>query len=823
MAGRFSIYGCSVSVMALAFTAIPGNAAWSQPVRSDKDSDTVIAEIVVTAQKREQSLQDVPVAVTALTEDVLKANRIQNIQDLSGMAPGVTIRPAPGGASIPSLTMRGVTAYGAVPGADREVSFYVDGVYLHSPYGSLFDLPDIARIEVLRGPQGTLFGRNSTAGAISVYTRDPTGDPGVRAEASTGNRGYKRFRLTADLPRMGPLSAYVSFVHNYQRGAIRNTGAGTVWDRTASPEGEVSRSPSYLGTRDSNNYFAAVKFAPSDDFTTVYKFDNYTSANTPEASVLVGYNENAPLLGPLLKALYESQPTPVLFAADGDRPNAVNNAFSTPTKASVHGHNLTSTYRLSDSITVKNTFGYRKSHVLASASLDGASSLIFTDAALVPYATFAAFSQNPGLASAPPEVQGATIGAYAAGLAPLVGSPIVLVGSTTQSRSQQYSDELQVNYDSDLMSLTAGGMYLHTRDTAGSLQGMSSQSAFTIYPGYVIPLGQQGISHNRLTALAAYVQGEIHLTPQLDLVLGGRVTNDRKSGNFEYGPLGAEQAIGFRYRKTKPTYSVGVNYKLNGDTLLYAKRSTGFVSGGSVSGIGFAPETVAAWEAGVKTELFNRRLRLNLALFDTIYKNVQAMVSATTYPAGSFPNQEVIGIFIQSQAEKTKARGFELETTAALAPGLTAGGSLSYTEITNHNVNPSLLLANGGPRFRPTLSPKWTAGLYAQYESPALWGDASLFARLDANWRSRMALDANPDRDVASFASVGTVGPVWMLNGRLALRNVDLGGVKTELGLWGRNLTDNRKPNFGLTINNTLQTANYPDARSYGVDLIISF
>lgn len=802
---------------------VPCQTVFAQSALSDAATGPVVADIVVTAQKREQSLQDVPIAVTALTANTLQANRIQNIQDLSGMAPGVTIRPAPGGASIPSLTMRGVTAYGAVPGADREVSFYVDGVYLHSPYGSLFDLPDIARIEVLRGPQGTLFGRNSTAGAISVYTRDPTGEPGVRAEASTGNRGYKRFRLTADLPQMGPFSGYVSFVHNYQRGAIRNSGAGAVWDRTASPQGDVRSSPRYLGTRDSNNYFAAVKFQPSDNFTTVYKFDYYTADNTPEASALVGYNPDYPLIGPFLTSLYGSQPTAVPTAPDAKRPKTVNNGFSLPTDATVQGHSLTSTYVLSDAVTIKNTFGYRKSHVFATSSLDGGSPLIFTSDALAPYATFAAFSQVPGLASAPPAVQGATIAAYAAGLAPLVGSPIVLLGSSTQSRSRQYSDELQINYESDLLSLTVGGMYIHATDVAGSLEGMKSQSAFSIYPAYVIPLGNQGISHNKLTALAAYAQAEIHVTPQLDLVLGGRVTKDRKSGSFDYGLPGAISSIDFRYRKTKPTYAVGVNYKVTRDTLVYAKHSTGFVSGGSVAGIGFDPETVTAWEAGIKTDLFDRRLRMNLALFDTSYRKVQAMVSSATYPPGSFPNQDAIGIFIQSLAEKTRARGFELETTAALAQGLTAGGSLSYTKISNRAVNPSILLSNGSTSFLPTLSPKWTAGLFGQYESPALWNDASFYLRVDGTWRSRLRLDANPDRGVPSFAAAETVKPVWILNGRTALRNVDLGGVKTEIGLWGRNLTDNRSANFGLNIGNFLQTVNFQEARSYGLDLIVSF
>ncbi|MCB2064825.1 MAG: TonB-dependent receptor plug domain-containing protein, partial [Novosphingobium sp.] len=141
----------------LAGTALVAASAVAAPAFAQEANEGVggLQEIIVTAQKREQSLQDVPIAVTAVAGESLAANRITNVVDLSAIAPGVTVRPSIGSSSIPSFTIRGAVSYGVVPGSDKQVSMYIDGVYLSSPRGGVFDLPNVERIEMLRGPQGT--------------------------------------------------------------------------------------------------------------------------------------------------------------------------------------------------------------------------------------------------------------------------------------------------------------------------------------------------------------------------------------------------------------------------------------------------------------------------------------------------------------------------------------------------------------------------------------------------------------------------------------------------------------------------------------------
>lgn len=373
MVKRTYRYICLISGTALGVGAVFSNPALAQDGSGDRDGLDVI---IVTAQKREQSLQDVPIAVTALTGTALAANRVTTVQDLSGLAPGVIVSQTAGTSRTPSFTMRGVVSTGVVAGSDKQVSIYLDGVYISSPRGAIFDLPDVERIEVLRGPQGTLFGRNATAGAVSVATRNPTGEVGVKASASVGNYGHYRFRTSVDLPQVGPFSGYASYVHNYQRGDIRNIAAGRILDFRNSKDprtAKVFRSPAHLGTENADSYFAALKFE-SGDFVTTYKYDRYDGRGTPRATGLVGYDTN----NALLHTLVTTQATPIPIDPAARRPKTVSNGWTMPMIQHNQGHSVTSTYQFTDQLSVKNVFAFRKSYLAGSNPLDGVSSLLIT-------------------------------------------------------------------------------------------------------------------------------------------------------------------------------------------------------------------------------------------------------------------------------------------------------------------------------------------------------------------------------------------------------------------------------------------------------------
>jgi iron complex outermembrane receptor protein len=798
----------------------------------EADTGGGVAEIIVTAQKREQVLQDVPIAVTALGSEELQANRVVSVTDLTGLAPGLRVSESAGGAKIPFFIMRGANSAGLVQGTDKQISLYLDGVYLASTRGSIFDLPDVARIEVLRGPQGTLFGRNATAGAVSISTRDPKGEPGIKAQGTVGNYDQYKMQVSVDLPQVGPFSAYFSFVRNYKRGDTRNVAAGQVWNRNGSFVKHLALtepSSRYLGTTDSLGVFAAVKFE-SGDFTTTYKFDWNEDRGSTRGTALINYNPTAPLLGPLIDTLIKTQAYTVPIAADGRRPRTVSNGFVTPTHQKILGHSVTSTFQFSDDFSVKNIFAYREGYAGSPSSIDGLASLTITPQAIQPLATFIAFS------TLPPAQAGAAIPGIAQGLiaAGAIGSPFVPVGSASFSSNSQTSDEIQFNYESDFLTATAGAVWFVGKDHVGEPRFQNTTS-FSPVIGGIVTNTNIGYYNIKSTSRAAYAQLEFHVTPEIDIVGGARITKDKRRGTFEFGPtLATRRITPFTYRNTKPSFLINVNWKPSPDHLIYAKYSTGFVSGGNIAGIPFAPETVKSVEAGVKSEFFDRKLRANLALFWASYKHVQQPSSTTSVNARDIVRQvcgctdleRFIGTFVADLGD-VKSKGFELEVTAAPVSGLTLGGSLSYTDTDYVRVAPLQIPATG---IVPVLTnrPSWSGSAYAQYDTPPIGGgDAYLTVRGDLFYNDSYIL--TPDAREPNFLPGGfgrivrETPSYWIVNGRVALKDLDVAGIKTEIGVWAKNLTDKRALSFGLNLSNIIVSGNFIPARTFGADLIIEF
>ena len=815
-----------------------------------------LEEIIVTAQKREQSVQDVPIAVTAVTQETLQANRITTVNDLSSIAPGVIVKPSAGGIQVPVFTIRGQQSYGVVAGSDKQVSIYLDGVYLSSPRGSIFDLPDVARLEVLRGPQGTLFGRNATAGAVSVVTRDPSGEFGGKLEGTYGNYDQYRIRASVETPQIGPFSAYFSYVRNYKRGDIRNAGAGTVWDRSNSTQvrlSPIATSPAFLGTTDSNSYFAAVKFE-SGDFKLVYKYDRSDDKGTPDGVALIAYDPAFPglgagagLVGPIVNALYNSQN--IYLNPTNQRPEIVSNSWVVPRQQRVQGHNLTATWRASDSITVKNTFSYRNAFVFSSSAIDGISGLTFTPQVLAPYATLIAFSsigRDPRIPDVPSAI--ANIPRIIGENAGLVGSRYLLIASNATSLAKQWSDELQVNYTSDRLNVTAGAIWFKSDDVSGGPEYLQNTFSLKVTPAK-IALGSEGRSFNKATSLAAYAQIEYKVTPEVELVLGGRVTSDDKAGIFRYdtggGPTTSITLNPPNYKKTLGNYLVGVNWKPNRDTLVYAKYSTSFVSGGNNTvGINFEPETAKSWEAGLKADLLDHKLRANLALFLVNYKNFQQPSSAVDQAsrtavrvqlaaAGYSPtvvdqlvgptSGGVVSTYVYPAGD-VRAKGFELEVTAAPARGLVMGTGIGYTDTEFTRVDNSLFVANGR-EYETTNRPKWTASVYASYETPTLGGsDMTLQFRLDGLYRSSYLSTSRPVQDLRDPSkAIAVINPSdFKLNGRVALKHIALGPLQGELAVWGKNIANRSSFNSVLFLFSGT-AVNYDPARTFGVDLNLNF
>ena len=210
--------------LALAAAATLASAA----AQAQSAASPTLQQVEVTAQRRTQKLQDVPLAATAITEADLELRGIANVADLSSIAPNLQIATTPGNSTAAQISIRGSVTTNPALFWEPTVGMYVDGVYVGKMQGSVFDVVDLERVEVLRGPQGTLYGRNTLAGAINLVTRKPSGEFGGTAAVELGNYNAKVGKVSLDLPRLGLLRASVGVRTETRDGWVKTTPGSSV-------------------------------------------------------------------------------------------------------------------------------------------------------------------------------------------------------------------------------------------------------------------------------------------------------------------------------------------------------------------------------------------------------------------------------------------------------------------------------------------------------------------------------------------------------------------------------------------------------------------
>ena len=214
----------TATLLAFATITLPWAATAQQP------GFTTIEEIVVTARRREETLQTVPIPVTALSSDDMRGRAIQDMTDLSRVTPNLQFDSAGNNRNAALVFLRGIGQVNWGPTQDPKIGTYLDGVYLGRPLGGVFDLVDVERVEVLRGPQGTLFGRNTTAGLVHVITKKPGPEFDAEVIAGAGNDGQLKFGGMLNIPISDTLFSRFSLQHQEADGYVKNTGAGKDWN-----------------------------------------------------------------------------------------------------------------------------------------------------------------------------------------------------------------------------------------------------------------------------------------------------------------------------------------------------------------------------------------------------------------------------------------------------------------------------------------------------------------------------------------------------------------------------------------------------------------
>jgi iron complex outermembrane receptor protein len=806
-------------------TAAPEPATAVTPAAEPDQSG--LGDVVVTATKRETNLQKTPIAISVMTAQNLQDRHVQSLYDLAdGAVPSLRVATFEARQSALTVGIRGIVPLDAnQPAREQGVGIYIDGVYLGRQHGLNAALFDVERIEVLKGPQGTLFGRNTEGGALSIVTKAPTGKWGGSATGGIANYGGYNGAFRLDLPETYGVSLKLDGVVQYQGATTRNPLAGqTGWN--------------YYDRR---GFKATARIKPVEGMTADFSYDNGYDANSPFYSQLLNANPNGCVAG--------SQAAAAACTLPGTNYATLTGTVKpVPSQVVVNG---TSRMKVAD-IGVPQQPSIDKTH--------GYTSNIHWNVA--PEIELRSITAWRGVTSTQWDNSG---GAHRV---PVVAANCTGTGcnfsrySLADLKQNQFSQEFQAVGSVGQLDYVAGLYYFNehisddaatpnsnafttnaTATTAGTaITGVTILDPCTGSGGFGSQPGCRSIdraSEVHSKSYAGYGQVTWNATDRIHLTAGGRYTHDEKQGvlhysrNLNYDTATTAQLTAAGYKPLDASWDrfnpmATLAYDATDTLHLYAKYATGYRAGGASSRTSnyqtFNPEDVKSYEIGAKTDFWNHRARLNLAGYIMDRKNSQIDISSIqTTSTGSFNNLVTI-----NAPGITKIRGIEADLTVQPVDGLTltAGYAYTYTKI------PPVLITSTGvyQNFYIVFTPRNAANGSIDYTTPI--GALDLKFHVDGNYsQATQTFDQYATKNDAAFIA----------NARIALANIIVGNNNAlTISAWTRNLFNKqyvfrRDPSNSLPGSPTTNTAsgsinnilgdygNFNAPRTYGVEASVKF
>jgi iron complex outermembrane receptor protein len=775
-------------------------SATAQETATPAGDTPALEEIVVTARRTEERLQDTPLAVTALSAEALAERSIADLSGVANFAPNITFKGGgnAAGGSNTQVFIRGVGQDDFLPTADPGVGIYVDGVYLGRSVGGLLKAADIEQVEVLRGPQGTLFGRNTIGGAINVTTITPSRtDVTGAAQVVAGDDSLAAINGHVSGPFSDTVAGLVSVAFRQRDGYGRSTAAPNI----------------DFGDEDWYQLRGKLLFAPSENLELVLAADYYKQDQTNQPVSAYGVRCGDGTFG----ACPNSSGTPFPNLSPTGLPSLYNNFIGIPTNrpftnaqlaildnpyvgtatgpaeddAEVYGASITVDWTISDRVNFKSITAYRELDARFSGDNDGASVVIaFTDDQF----TQDQFSQEFQLGFNTERVRG-ILGAYFfQEEARDVNSAIITPGLYNALEG------LPVNLPTDPMAAPVP-CALQTFTPIPGTPFRAPPPGFGL--GCSRNIANTGLDNEflvdgtiRVDNFAVFGQATWALGDRWSLTTGLRYTYEKKEIEYFQQRLAISAALGVPFFAVVPTTAdetwdnvsprVGVEFQPNDDQLLYASYAQGFKSGTfngratNTQGVApVDPETVDQIELGWKSEFANRRVRLNAALFYSDYQDIQLQSVVQD------PQQGLLINLIN--AGSGEVYGAELEIAARPTAALDLGFTAGYTNSEISDVDPrdaaSTGVSNGNTLKK---SPEFNFSASAQYTVPLPRG--SLKLRADYSWVDEQFHDAANSRAFDAARTPITLEDSYgLLNARVAYLTA---GEALEIAAYGNNLSD---------------------------------
>jgi len=772
---------CTEPAMAVEAAATAGDSA---------ASDNSLTEIVVTAQFRSENVQQTPLAITAINAQMLEDRSMTNVTDIAGDVPSTTLLKGSTafGPSV-AASIRGIGQYDFDPALEPGVGIYVDDVYYATLTGSALDLLDLDRVEVLRGPQGTLEGMNSIGGAVKLFSKKPDGTEGTTLDALYGSRNHIEARGSTDfivVPEQ--LFVRMSAVYNHQDGyvnvfdygcanpTVTATAVNPVTGAPNATPGTYSVSPGFVthagnclkNQEGGTNYQAlrlAARWLPSDQLEINVAADVTQQDQENAATTLLYANKNSITL-PVTTATggtaylpYNSTLVPSIIPGSRFASYA---GFSMPAFAGLPASPF-------GPLQAAPAYSVPDASTLLSWGTQGTVDWKIADNLAVK-----SVSSFRGYSSSWYEDNDASVW------------PLGLGGEYLQHH--QASEELRLNGSvAKLVDYTVGGFYFSENSVYGTHQDLW----YAVFPGALDFLGRDPVPAKDK---AGFLHTVWHVTDKLNVVAAARYTSQEKDYTYvrvnpEGGTGGSATLVGGlngvtgRYSANKTDYRADIDYQWTDQVMTYAQISTGFKGGGvnprpfyAFQAVPFQPETVTTTEIGIKSSSLNNSLRANLDVYYSKYKDIQLALLNCDFlnPPGFPPGQPCALPF---NAGDASIKGVELETEAHPFGGLEIDLSGSYLDFKYTSL--SSIPTGVTTAMTTPFTPEWQGNLGLQYHIP-VGNFGTITPRLDANMRTDIYTNA-------VNASTNHIGGYTLYNARVTW--------KPEQGHWeasllALNLTD---------------------------------
>jgi iron complex outermembrane recepter protein len=752
-----------VLVVAAIAAACSAESVRGQESQDSGSGPSVLEEVVVTAQKREERLQDVPLSVTALSSDQLVSLKLNSGTDIAKYTPNLRISNA-GNEDQPKISIRGLSQFDFNLNASSPTGVFYDEVYIASQFLGGPQIYDMQRLEVLRGPQGTLFGKNTVGGAVDFITRAPTleGETHAYLAGEAGSNSYYRAEGATTVHLIeGKFAARVAF----------NASQSDGWVENVNPDASARDLSSI-----NNHAFRATFAYKNEDFDATLRL--WTTRSSPTAIGIIAEG-TCPAYCLTIPPLGLFPPT-----TPGTEISGVNPRINPFTGEPMDLHE--GAYDRSGSISVKGNGTYlTMNKTLGDFTLTSVSSYLSGD------------FKN---------------------LVDGDGSIRNLFTLDFYAKTREYSQDLRLTSHFDGRFNFIGGLYYFHDEV-----DPSTTARFGDVLRVLQPFGAPPTTYEQTrTSIAAYVDGSFSLTSQAEIFMGIRET--REKGDIDNFVAGGAAPLSVGYEETEPSGRAGMRFRVNDDLMFYGQYSRGYRSSALNGNAGCAselnvakPEFLNSFELGMKSQWLERRLTFNTAAFYYDFSNQQFRAPASGIspcPGSANP----IGTALLNAA-KSRIYGIEFETLARVTRDFSVmlGVGLLDSEYKD------LVLAdtvNGGTADlsgnRLLEAPPYTANLALDYAIPFERLKIGLHA--DANWTGKQYFTAF--NDITPYG--GDISRAhWESNARISFGTMD---GKYDFGIWGKNLNDNEARAFSVNpaaFGIRFTTIPYP--RRYGADFRWNF